>query len=95
MRISKEPSGMSKTTKKKRTIKVKKVIFEGNGSLDTLFIGFGRDSSCSVLLIWQGNRSETKKEPSRTFKTAQKQPERPKMLVFKGDGSFDTLCSWF
>ena len=36
----------------KRANKVKRVIFKGDGSL---FNGFGRDSSCSGLLTWQGN----------------------------------------
>ena len=40
----------------KRAKKVKRVIFKGDGSLDTFFfIGFGKDSSCSGLLTWQGN----------------------------------------
>ena len=34
----------------KRAKKVKRVIFQGDNSLDILFNGFGRDSSCSGLL---------------------------------------------
>ena len=38
----------------KRAKKVKRVIFKGDGSLDTLFfIGFGRDSMCSAFLTCQ------------------------------------------
>ena len=39
----------------KRAKKIKRVIFKGDGSLDTLFNGFGRDLSCSGLLTWQGS----------------------------------------
>ena len=40
----------------KRAKKVKRVIFKGDDSLDTLFfIGFGKYLSCSGLLTWQGN----------------------------------------
>ena len=39
----------------KRVKEVKRVIFKGNGSLDTIFNGFGRESSYSGLLTWQGN----------------------------------------
>ena len=42
-------------TTKKMVKKVKRVIFKGDGSLDTLFNGFGRDLSCSGLLTWQGS----------------------------------------
>ena len=53
----------------KRAKKIKRVIFKGDGSLDTLFNGFGRDLSCSRLFTCMGilwNKSEavkTSKKP--------------------------------
>ena len=65
----------SRQERPKRPKTAKWVILKGDSSLDALFKGYGRDSSCSGLLTCQGtlwNQSETmrtSKKPSGMSKT--------------------------
>ena len=66
-KISKELSGIQNN--QKRATKVKRVIFKRDGSLDTFFIGFGRDTMCSAFLTCQARYLLTwwnQSDPMRT-----------------------------
>ena len=96
LKVSQELSGTSITAKKGQN--GKKGVFKGDGNLDALFKGYGRDSSCSGLLTCKGtlwNQSETmntSKKSSGKSITAKK-GQNGKKGVFKGDGSLNALFS--
>ena len=65
--------------------------------LTHFFQGYGINSSCSRLLTCMGslwNKSETMKTLKKSKSKAVKKGKKGKRVIFKGDGSFDTLFSW-
>ena len=79
-----------------RAKKVKRVIFKEDGSLDTLFSMILGETqvvldSSHVRVTYETIQRQIKLK--RSCQERSKRPKRPKRVIFKGDGSFDTLFS--
>ena len=72
--------------------------FKGDGSLDTLFSRFLERLNVFWIphmdLIKPIRDNEDFKGAFRNVKNGTKRAKKVKRVIFKGDGSFDTLFSW-